>query len=104
MSLAELAGVLEALGCPPGKSSEMASQLDKRARQLAENKQRSYDEALTHLLQLMRQGWAAQERGLETTCGNPGKKSVPSCLAISKSFRFDRSEHFLHAPAKSMIL
>ena len=39
----------------------MAAQLDKRARQLAQLKSRSYDEALTHLLELMRQGWAAKE-------------------------------------------
>jgi hypothetical protein len=58
----ELATVLEALGCPVAKSREMAAQLDKRARQLAEQKQRTYDEALTHLLELMRQGWAAKER------------------------------------------
>lgn len=42
----------------------MAAQLDKRARQLAEEKQRPYEEAMTHLLELMRQGWAAKERGL----------------------------------------
>jgi hypothetical protein len=38
--------------------------LDKRARQLAEQKGRTYEEAMTHLLQLMRQGWAAKEQGL----------------------------------------
>jgi hypothetical protein len=64
MTPKELAPVLEALGCPPRKSLEMAAQLDKRAQQLAEQKQRSYDEALKHLLSLMRQGWAAQERGI----------------------------------------
>ena len=64
MTCAELGKVLEALGCPPEKSVEMAAQLDKRARQLAEHKQRSYDDALTHLLELMRQGWAAKERGI----------------------------------------
>ena len=42
----------------------MAAQLDKRARQLAELKGRTYEEALTHLLQLMRQGWAAKEKDL----------------------------------------
>jgi hypothetical protein len=41
----------------------MAEQLDKRARQLAEQKGRSYEDALAHLLSLMKQGWAAQERG-----------------------------------------
>jgi hypothetical protein len=64
MTCQELAPVLEALGCPANKSLEMAVQLDKRAKQLAEQKHRSYDEALTHLLELMRQGWAAKEKGI----------------------------------------
>ena len=55
-----LAAALVAVGCPREKSAEMAAQLDKRARQLAAQKNRSYEEALTHLLSLMRQGWAAQ--------------------------------------------
>ena len=59
MEIPELAKVLAALGCPPEKAAEMAVQLDKRARQLAEQKGRSYDEALQHLLALMKQGWAA---------------------------------------------
>jgi hypothetical protein len=62
METFELAKVLIALGCPAEKSAEMAAQLDKRARQLAEQKGRSYDEALQHLLQLMKQGWAASGR------------------------------------------
>ncbi len=64
MNQTELAQVLVALGCPTDKSSEMATQLDKRAHQLAAEKGRSYDEALTHLLGLMKQGWAAKEKGL----------------------------------------
>ncbi len=64
MELQELAAVLIRLGCPQAEAAEMAAQLDKRARQLAEQKGRSYDEALAHLLELMRQGWAAKERGL----------------------------------------
>jgi len=60
MEIAEIAAALVKLGCPPEKSLEMAAQLDKRARQLAEQKSRTYDEALIHLLGLMRQGWAAQ--------------------------------------------
>ena len=59
MQIPQLAQVLVALGCPGAKSAEMAAQLDKRARQLATEKNRSYDEALTHLLTLMKQGWAA---------------------------------------------
>lgn len=42
----------------------MAGQLDKRARQLSDQKGRSYDEALEHLLRLMSQGWAAREKGI----------------------------------------
>lgn len=64
MNQTDLAALLARLGCPPEKSSEMAAQLDKRARQLAAQKGRSYDDALTHLLNLMRQGWAAKERNL----------------------------------------
>ena len=61
MNLNELAAVLVTMGCPEGKSAEMAAQLDKRARQLARHTGRTSEEALTHLLTLMRQGWAAQE-------------------------------------------
>ncbi len=64
METSELAKVLVALGCPAGKSADMAAQLDKRARQLAAEKDRPYEEALQHLLVLMRQGWAAQNKGL----------------------------------------
>jgi hypothetical protein len=62
--LTQLAAALAALGCPPEKSLEMASQLDKRARQLAELKAKSYEDALLHLLNLMKQGWAAKDKGL----------------------------------------
>ena len=62
MEIAELAAWLAALGCPPEKSPQMAAQLDKRARQLAARTGRSYDEALAHLLSLMKQGWAAREK------------------------------------------
>jgi hypothetical protein len=64
VSLEQLASLLTALGCPQQKSTEMAAQLDKRAKQLAKEKKRSYDDALTHLVGLMRQGWAAKEKGL----------------------------------------
>ena len=61
MEVSELAKTLVALGCPPEKSAEMAAQLDKRAHQLAEQKHKTYDQSLTHLLNLMKQGWAAQQ-------------------------------------------
>ena len=60
MNLELLAKALERAGCPPAKCAEMAAQLDKRAHQLAEQKGRTYDEAMKHLLALMAQGWAAQ--------------------------------------------
>ena len=59
MQISQLAQVLVARGCPAEKTAEMAAQLDKRARQLAAEKGRSYEEALQHLLTLMKQGWAA---------------------------------------------
>ncbi len=62
METSQLAAALVALGCPPEKSAAMAAQLDKRARQLAEQKGRGYDEALAHLIALMKQGWAAQNK------------------------------------------
>lgn len=61
--LSQLAGLLVALGCPAEKSGEMAAQLDKRAKQLAAQKNKSYTEAMSHLLNLMKQGWAAKEKG-----------------------------------------
>jgi hypothetical protein len=64
LDLDTLTASLVALGCPAEKSREMAAQLDKRAQQLADEKHRTYEEAMAHLLQLMRQGWAAKEKGL----------------------------------------
>jgi hypothetical protein len=65
MDLDQLASALGVLGCPPEKSPEMARQLDKRARQLAGEKGKTYEEAMAHLLGLMRLGWAAKERRLD---------------------------------------
>ena len=62
--LTQLATLLVAMGCPKEKSSEMAAQLDKRALQLAAQKNKTYEEAMAHLLNLMKQGWAAKEKGM----------------------------------------
>ena len=59
-----IAALLMEMGCPAGKSLEMARQLDKRARQLAAQNRRTYDDALAHLLGVMKQGWAAKEKGM----------------------------------------
>ena len=45
INLEQLAGLLVSLGCPSEKSSEMAAQLDKRARQLMEIKGTTYAES-----------------------------------------------------------
>ena len=63
VDIPQIAQLLVALGCPADKSNEMAAQLDKRARQLAAEKKQPYEDALKHLIELMRQGWAAKARG-----------------------------------------
>jgi len=42
----------------------MAAQLDRRARQLAAEKGKTHEEAMAHLLELMKQGWAAKQKGI----------------------------------------
>jgi hypothetical protein len=59
----QLAEMLVAMGCPSEKSAEMASQLDKRARQLSADNGSTYEQSIGYLLELMKQGWAAKERG-----------------------------------------
>lgn len=63
MDLAQLSEVLVAMGCPREKSAKMAAQLDKRAHQVSKEKGSSYEQAMGHLLGLMKQGWAAKDRG-----------------------------------------
>ena len=64
IAVEDLARALVGLGCPEDKSLEMAQQLDKRAHQLSSEHNQSYEQSMTHLLTLMRQGWAAKARGL----------------------------------------
>jgi hypothetical protein len=64
METSDLANLLVTIGCPAEKSEEMASQLIKRAHQLAERKNKTFEQALAHLLDMMRQGWSAKERGM----------------------------------------
>ena len=51
---AALEQALTQLGVPAAKAPEMAAQLDKRAQQLAETGDRTYEQALIHLLKLMK--------------------------------------------------
>lgn len=64
MNSGELPNLLAAMGCPAEKSMELAAQLEKRARQLCAQKGTTYEQAMTHLINLMKQGWAAKEKGL----------------------------------------
>ena len=50
------------MGCPENKSTEMAKQLTKRSKQLAKERNHSHEEAMVYLLNLMKQGWAAQKK------------------------------------------
>jgi uncharacterized Zn finger protein len=77
MTTAELATMLATMGCPEEKSAEMAAQLEKRARQLMERKNKTYDEALIHLLKLMREGWAAQAKLGSTPSGTSHSAEEP---------------------------
>ena len=51
---AALEQALQQFGVPEDKAPDMAVQLDKRARQLSEKGERTYNQALLHLLNLMK--------------------------------------------------
>ena len=60
----DIRGFLLTVGVPESESLPMAQLLDKRAQQLASERSQSYEEALGHLIALMKQGWAAKQRGM----------------------------------------
>ena len=62
MTPTEVASVLNSIGCPSEKCLEMATQLTRRAEQLSKRSGKSREESMAHLLQLMKQGWAAKEK------------------------------------------
>lgn len=80
MDHSALSGLLRELGCPAEKVGEMATQLDRRAGQLANSQGRTHDEALIHLLRLMAGGWAAQARLSQTapTPDHPMDTALPT--------------------------
>jgi hypothetical protein len=63
MNREELIHFLGTIGVPSDNCTTMAEQLEKRATQLSEKRNQSYDEALTHLINLLKQGWAAKQKG-----------------------------------------
>lgn len=71
---AALANTLQQLGVPADKAPDMATQLDKRARQLAQKDGRTYPDALMHLLQLMKT--AHEERSRAAGAPSAGQNSL----------------------------
>ena len=60
MNRTDLKALLVSFGIPAENAEFMASQLEKRAQQLSEKNQKSYEESLEHLVLLLKQGWAAK--------------------------------------------
>jgi hypothetical protein len=65
MTKSEMELFLKNLGVPEENISTMASQLEKRAHQLAERKGQTYEEAMIHLINLLKQGWAAKQKNIQ---------------------------------------
>jgi hypothetical protein len=65
MTRVELETFLKSMGVPDSNAATMADQLEKRAKQLSEKRNQSYEEAFNHLVGLLRQGWAAKDKKLE---------------------------------------
>jgi hypothetical protein len=61
----ELIHFLKSLGIPEDKLEAMSAQLEKRAQQIAEKKNQSYDDALIYLVNLLKQGWAAKQKNIQ---------------------------------------
>lgn len=61
----ELNQFLKSLGIPEENLEVMSSQLEKRAQQIAEKKNQSYEEALIYLITLLKQGWAAKQKNIQ---------------------------------------
>ncbi|MSR64621.1 MAG: NUDIX hydrolase [Verrucomicrobiae bacterium] len=72
MTLAEIENFLRGLGAPKEQIGDMARQLDKRARQMVDEQQKSYEESLAYLISLMKQGWAAQSKSEDAGTGELG--------------------------------
>ena len=64
MTHTELETFLGSLGIPIEDRKLMAQQLEKRAYQLSEKRDQSYEESLNHLIILLKQGWAAKQKKL----------------------------------------
>ena len=66
MKREELISFLQTIGVPSENAGPMAEQLEKRATQLSEKRNQSYDESLAHLINLLKQGWAAKQKGISS--------------------------------------
>src|ERR1051325_1660227 len=72
MTLPEIERFLRDLGAPADQVADMARQLDKRARQMSEEKQQSFAASLAYLVALMKQGWAGQKQTLQSPASGEG--------------------------------
>ncbi len=60
MNRDEILPLLASLGVPEARRADMASQAEKRARQLAEQEGLSVEESLTRVSRMLREGWAGR--------------------------------------------
>ncbi len=69
----QISEALVSLGFPAEQCTGLAQHLDRRARQLAEQRNRTYDEAVAHLLRMMVVGAAGSnpQAGSGPSAGNP---------------------------------
>ncbi len=78
MTRDEIHGFLETLGVPRENRGDMAVQIEKRARQMALEKSRSYADCLKHVIQMLAEGWAGRQRFPEKEAPPAGTDSSPS--------------------------
>ena len=62
-TVAEVEKLIQEMALPTETPAMLAGQILKRARQLAERRGLSTRECLDHLLNLLKQGWAAKQKG-----------------------------------------
>ena len=100
MTIEELRDFLLKLGVPASDAMDMARQLDKRARQLSEQRGQSYEQALAGLVTLYRESWAMKNAATSSK-SEPSKIQKWDLLSTRKlgSYRvFDLREDTVRSP------
>ncbi len=67
MTRTELETFLATLGIPDENRSTIAQQLEKRARQLSKKRHQPYEESLTYLIFLLKQGWTSKQNKINSS-------------------------------------